>query len=223
MSNIKKQPHKISPSTQWTNMNKWAGTQVSTLANTWNLSKRMSNTHVMLFPTDYQSHHSPPTARRPTAVDSLYWSNRFTYTSSQPTHMKHLQQHTNDLYRPLVYIQDHTSSHTHTHSYTKKDDPDTWHDARPPADRCYVVIANCAFSRNCASTSKASVRISSAIENKTPTVVRTDRSRRWSDKKTFSCKRRRTTRRPGLNSSRTNKGQNCRRSADQTSQGTKSN
>ncbi|YP_009165923.1 hypothetical protein APL35_gp172 [Apis mellifera filamentous virus] len=34
--------------------------------------------------------------------------------------MKHLQQHTNDLHRPLVYIQDHTSSHTHAHSYTKK-------------------------------------------------------------------------------------------------------
>lgn len=168
--------------------------------------------------------HSPPTARRPTAgLDSLYWSNRFTYTSYQPTHTKHLPQHTNDLYRPLVYVQDNTSSRTHARSYTKKDDPDTWHDARPPADRCYVVIANCAFSRNCASTSKASVRISSTIENKTPTVVRTDRSRRWSDKRTFSCKRRRTTSRPGLNSSRTNKGQNCRRSADRTSQGTKSN
>lgn len=136
--------------------------------------------------------------------------------------MKHLQQHTNDLYRSLVYIQDNTSSQSRTLLH-KKDDPDTWHDARPPADRCYVVIANCAFSRNCASTSKASVRISSAIENKTPTVVRTDRSRRWSDKKTFSYKRRRTTRRPGLNSNQTNKGQNCRRSADQTNQGNKSN
>lgn len=56
MSNIKKNNH--TKSRQAHSEQTWISGQARK-------SKRMSNTHVMLFPTDYQPHHSPPD--RPTA------------------------------------------------------------------------------------------------------------------------------------------------------------